>query len=302
MIREGFRRRIRGKGPVNLKTHSSKKPEGEILSVAKTRVITASPTTPVYEVMQTMAKEGFRRLPVVVAGTGRLEGIVTAMDIIDFLGGGQKFEIIQKKFEGNFFKAINEHVRIIMEQKVITASAATKISEAIELMKNSNVGALPIIDEKNRVRGIVTERDITNLFANKVRNMKVTELMSQNVVTVLPKTTVFEAEKMMVSEGFRRLPFISDGKIIAIITAMDILRFFGCGDVFKHVRSGTMTQVLSTPALEIATKEVTTIAADADVGQAARLMREKDIGALPVTEKEKLVGIITERDFFKVIE
>ena len=39
-----------------------------------------------------------------------------------------------------------------------------------------------------------------------------------------------------------------------------------------------------------------------DVGQAAKVMREKNIGALPVVKNEKLVGIITERDFFKIIE
>jgi len=39
-----------------------------------------------------------------------------------------------------------------------------------------------------------------------------------------------------------------------------------------------------------------------DVGQAAKIMRGKNIGALPVVENGRLVGILTERDFFKVIE
>jgi CBS domain-containing protein len=89
---------------------------------------------------------------------------------------------------------------------------------------------------------------------------------------------------------------------MGIVTTMDIIRFFGSGKVFTYLRSGTIIQVLSTPALEIATKEVTTIKPDADVGQAAKIMREKDVGAIPVVEKEKLTGIITERDFFKIIE
>jgi len=38
------------------------------------------------------------------------------------------------------------------------------------------------------------------------------------------------------------------------------------------------------------------------VGQAAKLMREKDIGAVPVVQTGKLIGIVTERDFFKIIE
>ncbi len=106
----------------------------------------------------------------------------------------------------------------------------------------------------------------------------------------------------MTTQGFRRLPIISDAKVVGIITAMDIIRFFGSGEVFKYLRSGIITQVLNTPALEIATKEVSTIESNADVGQAAKIMQEKKIGALPVVKNEKLVGIITERDFFKIIE
>jgi CBS domain-containing protein len=59
---------------------------------------------------------------------------------------------------------------------------------------------------------------------------------------------------------------------------------------------------LNTPALGIAAKEVSTIGPDADVGQAAKIMREKDIGAVPVVVNGKLIGMLTERDFFKIIE
>jgi CBS domain-containing protein len=106
----------------------------------------------------------------------------------------------------------------------------------------------------------------------------------------------------MATQGFRRLPIISDGKVMGIITTMDIMRFFGSGDVFKHLRSGTIIQVLNTLALDIATKPVASTVPEADVGQAAQTMHEKDIGALPVIKTGKLVGIITERDFFKLIQ
>jgi predicted transcriptional regulator len=126
--------------------------------------------------------------------------------------------------------------------------------------------------------------------------------MSEKVITALPKTTIFEAEKTMATQGFRRLPIVSDGKVMGIVTAMDIIRFFGCGDVFKHLKSGTIIQVLNTPALEIASKNVLTVERETDVGQAAKIMRDKDIGAVPVVKNGALVGILTERDFFKIIE
>lgn len=302
MSREGYRRRIRGRGPVDLKSRPPRKHEGEILTVAKSPVVTVAPTTPVYGAIQIMAKEGFRRLPIANPGTKHLEGIVTATDIVDYLGGGKKFEIIQQKFGGNFFKAINEPMRLIMTQNVVSIKTSAKISEAIDKMKQSNLGGLPVVDDKGSIRAIITERDIVNLFANRASGTQVSQLMSEEVVTALPKTTIFEAEKTMTTQGFRRLPIVSGGRVVGIITAMDIIRFFGSGEVFRYLRSGTIIQVLNNPALEIATKTVSTIGPDADIGQAAKVMREKSIGAVPVVEGEKLVGIITERDFFKIIE
>ncbi|MGB9959186.1 MAG: CBS domain-containing protein [Candidatus Bathyarchaeales archaeon] len=301
MSRETFRRTLRGKGPVSLKTSSTIKRESEILHIAKTPVITMAPTTPVYDAVKIMAKEGFRRIPIANPGTKTLEGIVTATDIIDYLGGGKKFEIIQQKFSGNIFKAINEPIKLVMTQNVFAVKTTARISEAIQIMKEKNVGGLPVIDEEKRVKAIITERDIANLFADKLSGVKVSQIMTEKVATALPKTTIFEAEKM-IAQGFRRLPIVADGKVLGIITSMDIIRFFGSGEVFKHLKSGTLTQVLNTLAIEIAAKNVVTVTPDADVGQAAKVMREKNLGALPVVLDEKLVGILTERDFFKIIE
>lgn len=302
MKRESYRRTLRGTGQLDLRARASKKHEGEILTVAKSPVVMVAATTPIYDAIQKMAKEGFRRLPIANPGTKHLEGIVTATDIVDYLGGGRKFEIIQQKCGGNFFKALNEPIKLIMTQKVVSIKTSAKISEAIAKMKQSNLGGLPVVDEKDCVKAIVTERDIAVLFADRTSGVTVAQLMSEKVITALSKTTIFEAEKTMATQGFRRLPIVSDGKVMGIVTAMDIIRFFGCGDVFKHLKSETIIQVLNTPALEIASKNVLTVEPETDVGQAAKIMREKDIGALPVVKNGALVGILTERDFFKIIE
>ncbi len=301
MSREGFRRTLREKGQLSLKAHPTKKREGEIMHVAKSTVVTMPSTTGIYEAIKKMAKEGFRRIPLANPATQRIEGIATASDVVDYLGGGEKFGIIQRKYDGNFFKAINEPIKLIMTKKVITIKTSAKVSEALDLMKERNLGGLPVVDEENRIKAIITERDIASLFADRISGVTVAQLMSQKVVTALPRTTIFEAEKTMMTQGFRRLPIISDGKVLGIITTMDVVRFFGSGKVFEYLRSGTIIQVLNNPALEIAAKTVTTVTPEADVGQAAKIMQEKNIGALPVVKNGKLVGMITERDFFKII-
>lgn len=272
------------------------------MSIAKSPVNTMTSTAPIHDAIQIMAREGFRRIPVVDPGTKRLRGVIIATDIIDYLGGGEKFQIIQRKYAGNFFKAINEPVGSIMAEEVVSIPIFAKISDAIDLMKDHRVGGLPVVDKENRVRAIVTERDIVMIFTGKISGVSVADLMSKKVITVTPKASISEAEKTMIKRGFRRLPIVSEDRLVGIVTVMDILRFFGSGKVYKHLRSGTIVQVLQTSVLEMAEKDVATIEPNIDVGQAARIMQEKNIGALPVVKNEKLVGIITERDFFKIIK
>jgi len=299
--REAFRRRLRDYGPLDLKTYAPKKREGDVLSIAKSPVLTMAPTTPVYDAIKIMVKEGFRRLPIAEPATKRLLGIVTATDIVNFLGGGIKFQLVQRKYNGNFFKAINEPIKSIMTQDVTYVYTTSTIGQALDIMKNHKIGGLPVVNMDKRVQAILTERDMISFFAGRISGVKVVNVMSLKLVTATPGTSIYEAEKTMVEKGFRRLPIVVDGKVVGMVTARTILRFFGSGEVFKHLQSGTMAQVLQTSVLEAATKDVYLVSPDADVGEAAEIMRQKNVGSVLVSKDDRLVGIVTERDFFKLI-
>lgn len=273
---------------------------GEIMTIAKSPVITAMLTTSVYDVVQIMTREGFRRIPIVDPLTKTLQGIVTSTDIVDYLGGGSKFEFIQRELDGSFFKAINESVKFIMQSNAPAVNNAATINHTIELMKQHGVGGLPITDYANRVLAIVTEKDLLGVFEKKAMGVKVSALMTKEVVTGNAETTIVEAERKMVGKSFRRLPLVSGGKLVGIVTAMDIVRFFGSGEVFQYLRSGTILQVLQTAAMQIGTKKLITTTPEVDVTEAARTMREGNVGALLVVEGDMLVGMLTERDFFKL--
>jgi len=299
VVKEVKEARGRGCGLAKLRFERSDR-EGEIMTIAKRPVVTASLTTSVYDVVHIMAREGFRRIPIVDLRTKRLQGIVTSTDIVDYLGGGEKFQIIQREFNGSFFKAINAPVKFIMRPNPPAVKNVVTIDYAIKLMEQHKVGGLPVVDSADRVLAIVTERDLLSVFEGKARGVKLAALMTEKVVTAAGETTIVEAEREMVEKSFRRLPLVSQGKLVGIVTAMDIVRFFGSGEVFKHLRSGTILQVLQTPALQIGTKKLVTISPNADVNEAARTMKERNVGALLVVDDEKLVGILTERDFFKL--
>jgi CBS domain-containing protein len=276
--------------------------KGEIMEVARSPVVTVAPSTPIIDVIKIMTREGFRRLPVINPATRELEGIAAARDIVDYLGGGRKYKIIEMKYDGNFFPAVYAPVEAIMSKKAVSLRATGRIGQAINLMIKRGVGGIPVVDRKKRVWAIVTERDLLHLFSKKLSGKKIEETMSKDVATISPDTTLRMASRKMIREGFRRLPIVDDKKLIGIVTVRDIVRFFGTGEVYRNLKSGAIGPVLDTLVHRIGTRGFVTVAADLDVAEAAKLMIRRGVGALPVLdEKKRLVGIITERDLVKMI-
>lgn len=298
---ETYRRTLKEKGQLAARVHPPKKREGDIAKITQIKVVTMAPTTPIYDAIQLISKEGFRRIPIVDPGARTLLGIVTATDIVNYLGGGDKFNIIQKKFAGNIFQAIHEPVKAVMTRNVVSIQETANLSDALERMKQYNLGGLPVVDAENRVKGIVTERDFMRMVKGKLTGTTVSDFMTKNVVVITPHTSILEAERTMIQQGFRRLPIVAEKKLLAIVTAMDVIRFFGSRDVFKHLQTGTIMQILQLPISEISSKTVFTATPTMETGEAARLMQENDVGALPVVENGRLVGMITERDLFKLL-
>jgi len=276
--------------------------KGEIMEVARSPVVTVAPSTPIIDVIRIMTKEGFRRLPVINPANRELEGIVAARDIVDYLGGGRKFEIVETKYDGNFFPAVYAPVETIMSKKAVSIRTTGRIGQATNLMIKRGVGGIPVVDRKKRVWAIVTERDLLHLFSKKLTGKKIAETMSKDVAAVSPDTTLKVASRKMIREGFRRLPILKNEKLTGIITVRDIVRFFGTGEVYRSLKSGAIGPVLDTLVHRIGSRGLVTVAADLDIAEAARLMIRRGVGALPVLdEKKRIVGIITERDLLKMI-
>ncbi len=270
--------------------------EGGVMAVAARSVVTVPPTTTIMGAARTMVGYGYRRLPVADAGTKRIKGICTAIDIIDFLGGGDKRKIIDRVYDGNMIVAINGPITEIMESEVVTIGDGASLEEAVRVMIDRSVGGLPIIDREDVIVGIITERDIVRLMGDMVSGRKVKDIMSSSVTTAPPDMAIGAAAKTMISSGFRRLPVVADSYVCGIITATDIMRYLGNGEAFRKLVTGHVDEALSAPISSIMRGEIVTIGPDQDIGEAARIMRQNRIGSLPVIRDNELVGIITERD------
>ncbi|RLF05403.1 MAG: hypothetical protein DRJ60_05635 [Thermoprotei archaeon] len=290
---------LRSDGTPSFSSRVYEKP-GEVEVIARRPVVTATPTTPVIDALKTMAGQGFRRLPI-ASPTGRLLGIVTAMDLMDYFGGGKKFDLVVNRHQFKFYAALNEMLEPIMTRDVVKAYVDETFIDVLTKMVKHNVGAIPIVTREDRVFGIITERDVVNHLAEKITGKSVDDVMSSDVVTISSESTFEEALRTMVSNGFRRLPIIDDGELKGIVVAMDIIRFLGSGKVFEYVKSDDIRDILSIKVKEVMTKDIVTISPDKDIGEAASLMRKTNRGSLLVVRDGKLAGIITERDLLIAI-
>lgn len=127
--------------------------------------------------------------------------------------------------------------------------------------------------------------------------MFVRERMTVNPVTTTENTPVFEAGELMRKHNISRLPVTRDGKLVGIVTEEDLLKVSPSAATTLSVWE--LNYVLSKLQVkEAMTKNPLTIDPEATLEEAAVLMRDKNVGALPVVENGKLVGIITESNIF----
>jgi CBS domain-containing protein len=298
--KQGRKGYMRNMAPIDFKSRISEK-SGDIMSIASNDVITIPPTMPVIEAVKTMLNHGFRRIPVADAGTKHLLGIVTSNDIVDFLGGGKRNLIIKNKFKGNLLAAVNGSISEIMETNVVSLNVKDSLKDALNTMMKEKIGGIPITDGYGTVKAIISERDFVFLISGIATGKTVEGYMSKHIVTAPSDMSIGAAARSMINNGFRRLPILRDNVLIGIITASDIMRFLGSGDMFDRLVTGNSMEVFDVSVNTLVKRDIIFTKSDVDLGEAANVMLDKNVGSLPVLEEGELKGIITERDFVRAM-
>lgn len=291
---------VMDRGAVDIKSRVSHN-QGDIMAIASKDIVTLPPTTNIMGTAKTMLKYGFRRVPIADAGTNRLVGIITSLDIVDFLGGGLRHNIVKNRYKGNLAAAINEDVREIMKKDVVSLGVNDNISNAIKTMIEKNIGGIPIIDDDNVVVGIVSERDFVRTVADITTSKSVNKYMSDKVVTASPDISVGEATRTMIEKGFRRIPIVKEDVLLGIVTASDVMRYLGSGEIFQKLMTGDVSDAFKVPLKSLILRDIVWTNSSIDIGEAAALMLKNKVGALPIIDDGELCGILTERDIIKAL-
>ncbi|GEB31543.1 MULTISPECIES: CBS domain-containing protein [Brevibacillus] len=121
-------------------------------------------------------------------------------------------------------KVENRTLREIMTKDVATVTLKDNVYEVACKMRDWNVGVIPVVDEKNDVIGVITDRDIViRGLAEKHEGSTATEVvMTKDIVLGQPGMTVDEAAKIMAEHQIRRLPVVENGKLVGIVAIADM--------------------------------------------------------------------------------
>jgi CBS domain-containing protein len=123
--------------------------------------------------------------------------------------------------------------------------------------------------------------------------------MSSSLRVTTPDCTIANVAHDMIQYRFRRLPVVSDDVLYGMVTATDIMKYLGSREVFSRLTTGNIAEVMGLPVRTLIAGELFTTTPMQSINQAAREMLTRNIGALPVIEGSRLIGLVTEFDLVR---
>ena len=114
----------------------------------------------------------------------------------------------------------------IMTSDLITIKEDTHVRDAIKLILEKRISGLPVVREDMSLAGIVSEKDFLQLaFYDNIDDAKVADFMTRDVVTAGKDTSLLEICELFMQNNYKRIPVVTDNKLVGIISRKDMLKF-----------------------------------------------------------------------------
>jgi CBS domain-containing protein len=107
----------------------------------------------------------------------------------------------------------------VMTRDVLTVRPTDPVEAAVNLIVDHRITGVPVVDDEGRCVGIVSESDVLSR-----RGRTVGEIMTTEVIAVEEDTSLAEAAETLLTRRIRRLPVTRNGRLVGILTRMDLLR------------------------------------------------------------------------------
>lgn len=247
----------------------------EIASSLSTNI---SPSDSATRARKALKSEGLRTFPVTEGGN--LHGIVQARDLL-------KITSIHSKIK----------VSGIMSPPHLKATPEWNCTDIAQKAIERKIHVIPVVKSQTdkAFLGVVSLEEILNKIADACgKGPKISNIITQEVIAAHPEERMSKVWSKMIESNVSGIPILKEEKPIGMITQLDILQS-GKASLEMESKKGRSPPKIKT----IMNTPVITIGSKAPIQEAARIMKEKEIGRLPVTENEKLIGIVDRKDVIK---
>ncbi len=260
--------------------------EDPALKLASRNIVAVQEDATVEEALKIMLKK-YRKIPVLSKKDKHFMGFITSVDILDYLGAGEKAKTAQRKK-----RKLSVPVSRIMTTNVHTLDSRHDIRTALIMARKHRKGAYPILERK-RLKGLVTEWDFVSPIEGRT-GIKISEVMMRKPMVAKSHFSIFDVARMMVRGGYRRLPVVKNNILVGIATPHDLLSYLSENEKLEKLRSEKRE------IIHAMMTQVTTVSPEDDIAVAVDLIK-RGTGGLPVVEEHELHGIITERDIVNLL-
>ena len=270
------------------------------------RTITISPNTSLLDARDILLRHNLKRL-VVTDSKKRPVGIITEKDIAKTIYALGDKPIKSVKVSG------------FMSKNLITIKKTDSVYDCAKKMKVNHISSIVVIGKNGILEGIITKTDLVSLFLTHATSpLKVSEIMTRNVITVMPGDSLLYVESLLIHNRIARIIVQRNRIPVGVITFRDFVpaklpywiaqsadpkevQQYKMKSNLDNYNVNQMSHLLHFKAVDIMSSNPITINADEDVGVAVLLMIRNNISGIPVVKKSKLVGIITKTDIVKAI-
>lgn len=262
----------------------------QIKNLMSEDIITVDKDQNLSDALKLLRKHNVSRLP--VTNNKELVGIISERDIAAKLGSA--------KYES--MPASRLHISSVMVKDVITVPETMQLDEVARLMLENGIGSVPVMDEDDKMVGIVSKADFVTLAVGiAFDKITVKEIMTKDLVVVSPTDRLVHARRQMMEAHVGRVPVVDEEDLKGMVTSKDLMRAFI--DFRKKVpEKYQKSQIKEVLVEDIMSSNPTVTTKDATISEVAKVMMDTGYNGLPVVEGDKIVGIITQTDILRLIE
>jgi len=256
----------------------------KVKDIMEKKVIAVDKDESLKRVLDLMKKYDVTKIPVLESK--KFFGLVTDNVIAYKLGSIRKRGVTASRL----------HASSVTEKKVTTISPDEEVKNILKSVGAPGPTMLPVV-EKGKLVGVVTKSDLLPLVKSIER---ISSIMQRKVQTVAPDDRVIHARRMMITHDVARLPVLAEKKLIGMISDIEIAN--ALASLKKSYALGKQKHRLNELLVEDAMRiPVVWTTPSTTIVDAAHIMMDYNVGALPVLHNNILVGMVTRTDLLKTI-